>query len=71
MLVLSADALFGLPRKKAAGISHKDALHGSVFFGDQNEVDEYVASYNTTSKKVTKVSIQTQFQILCIMCYGL
>ncbi len=70
MLVLSAGALCGLPRKKAAGISHRDALHGSVFF-DRNEVDEYVASYNTTSKKVTKVSIQTQFQILCSVCYGL
>ncbi len=57
MLVISADALFGLPRKKAAGISHRNALHGSVFFGDQSEVDEYVASYNMTTTKVPKVCL--------------
>ena len=34
-LVLSMDALFGLPRKKAAGKSQRDALHGHLFFGDQ------------------------------------
>ena len=33
------DALFGLPRKKAAGESYRDALHGQLFFFD---ADAYV-----------------------------
>ena len=34
------DGLFGLPRKK--GVSHRDAVHGSLFFCDQDHVDQYV-----------------------------
>ena len=37
------DALFGLPRKKAAGSSFRSPLHGSLMFGDRNSVDEFVA----------------------------
>ena len=29
-LVLPLDALFGLPRKNAAGISHRDSMHGNL-----------------------------------------
>ena len=36
--------MFGLPRKKAAGLSHRAPLHGHLFFLDQSAVDEYVAS---------------------------
>lgn len=36
------DGLFGLPRKKSAGESHRDALHGNIFFCDQAAVDEFV-----------------------------
>ena len=43
------DALFGLPRKKAAGKSFRDPLHGPLFFKDQSFVDEYVA--NTSQSK--------------------
>lgn len=50
---MSVDALFGLPRKKAAGTSHRDPLHGDLFFGSQTAVDEYVASYQT-GQKMTK-----------------
>ena len=40
------DALFGLPRKKSAGQSVRDSLHGDIFFSKQNTVDEFVATYN-------------------------
>ena len=40
---MSFDALFGLPRKKAAGSSYRSPLHGALMFGDQNSVDEFVA----------------------------
>lgn len=48
------DALFGLPRKKSAGCSYRDPLHGQLFFAQQNLVDEYVATY-TTGKKSPNV----------------
>ena len=44
------DALFGLPRKKAAGMSH---IHGHLFFGDQRSVDEFVTS--SAQIKISKV----------------
>ena len=50
------DALFGLPRKKAAGKSFRDPLHRSLFFGDQCAVDEYVAAHEPRGKPVPKVS---------------
>ena len=49
------DALFGLPRKKSAGSSYRDALHGDLFFVDQAVVDEHVASYKT--QKIDSVSV--------------
>ena len=36
------DAIFGLPRKKSAGKSFRQPLHGGLFFENQNEVDEFV-----------------------------
>ncbi len=45
------DALFGLPRKKAAGVSHRDSLHGEFFFGDQAAVDEHVVSYEMPKRE--------------------
>lgn len=56
-MVLSMDALFGLPRKKSAGNSYRDALHGDLFFGDQAAVDEYVASYK--AQKIDNVNISS------------
>lgn len=49
-LVYAIDALFGLPRKKAAGVSHRTPLHGHLFFLDQNTVDEYVATNKMPQK---------------------
>lgn len=50
------DALFGLPRKKAAGKSHRNPLHGSIFFGDQSSVDEFVAANAHEAKRIDKVN---------------
>ena len=47
--MISMDALFGLPRKKSAGRSHRDPLHGQIFFKDQPSVDEHVASSSRRS----------------------
>ena len=42
-LVLSMDALFGLPRKKSSGTSYGEAVHGHYFF-NQSAVDEFVST---------------------------
>lgn len=47
------DGIFGLPRKKAAGISHREPVHGPLFFCDQHSVDEFVNSYSITKKMHT------------------
>ena len=49
------DALFGLPRKKSAGVSYKAPLLGSVFFEDQSLVDQFVAQ-NKKTKSMSTVS---------------
>ena len=36
------DALFGLPRKKSAGSSHRKSLHGHLHFLNQSDVDQFV-----------------------------
>lgn len=48
------DALFGLPRKKSAGQSFKDPVHGDLFFQDQQAVDEYISSL-PSGRKADKV----------------
>ena len=55
-MVLSMDALFGLPRKKSAGQSFRKAIHGHLFFRDQSAVDEYVASASLKHNKSMKVT---------------
>ena len=59
--MLSMDALFGLPRKKAAGKSFRDAIHGHLLFGNQSLVDEFVASVKSKRNKTSKVCT-------CILC---
>ena len=49
------DALFGLPRKKAAGTSFRDPIHGHLFFGKQERVDDFVAMADTKDKRDPKV----------------
>lgn len=36
------DALFGLPRKKSAGKSHRDPLFESLYFLQQSNIDEFI-----------------------------
>ena len=48
-------ALFGLPRKKSAGVSYREPLLGSLFFGDQSTVDHFVAESSKT-KPESRVS---------------
>ena len=60
--MISMDALFGLPRKKSAGQSHRDPLHGHIFFKDQPSVDEHVAS-SSRRNACDKVL----FKMLCCM----
>ena len=45
------DAVFGLPRRKNAGISHRDSLHGSKWFLNQTFVDTYVRNQNNSALK--------------------
>ena len=52
--MFSLDALFGLPRKKSAGTSVRQPVHGTIFFCEQEGVDEYVA-HSQTIKINTKV----------------
>jgi hypothetical protein len=54
-MVLSMDALFGLPRKKSSGTSYGDAIHGHYFFEDQCMVDEFVSLAPSRKKKDVKV----------------
>ena len=55
------DALFGLPRKKSAGVSYRDPLHGCLFFHNQSAVDEFVAE--SKQLKSTHVRIATNYCI--------
>ena len=48
------DALFGLPRKKAAGVSVRPPLTGNLFFEDQIAVDEYVSMHSKEKVVTTK-----------------
>ena len=61
-MVLSLDGLFGLPRRKAAGVSHRDALHGDVFFCEQTAVDEFVK--DSTVVKVNSKVYMCQFVLV-------
>ena len=57
-MVLSLDALFGLPRKKATGKSHRDPLHGDLFFGNQSSVDDHVAMYRMPNQRAGNVCFE-------------
>jgi len=52
--VYAIDGLFGLPHKKSAGVSHRSAIQGDLFFCDQAYVDEFVKD-SCDVKAVTKV----------------
>ena len=50
-VVLAMDALFGLPRKKSAGISYRDPLHNELFFCKQSSVDQFVEESSSNKAK--------------------
>ena len=52
---MSMDALFGLCRKKSAGVSVRPPLFSNTFFEDQGRVDEFVTAYDTSDRIVDKV----------------
>ena len=52
---VSMDALFGLCRKRSAGVSVRKPLFEGVFFEDQAEVDSFVANYESADKPNEKV----------------
>ena len=56
-MIVSMDAIFGLPRKKAAGGSVRAPLHGSIYFYDQMTVDECIETSSKQKYKHQKVSI--------------
>lgn len=60
------DALFGLPRKKAAGQSYREPLHGKLCFHDQLAVDEFVAQ-SKQSKRVKNVIANQLFNLWCVI----
>ena len=51
------DGPFGLPRKKAAGMNHRKALQGHLFFCNQEDVDEFVGK-SSNSKSRPKVGTE-------------
>ena len=53
--IISFDALFGLCQKKHAGVSVRSPLYGTTFFEKQEEVDQYVRSYDTVASLLEKV----------------
>ena len=64
--MLSMDALFGLPRKKASGVSHRDPLHKDIFFADQSSVDEHTVSYKMSGHCAPKVCITQVVKYWCL-----
>ena len=63
--VFAMDALFGLPRKKSAGVSYRDPLYKDLLFCDQSEVDQFVAE-SEQSKSTPNVRMHVYMYVwLC------
>ena len=60
------DALFGLPRKKSAGVSYRGPLMGELFFFDQTEVDQFIA-LSEKSKSKRKANVCFEYLILYLI----
>ncbi|XP_064406478.1 uncharacterized protein LOC135351424 [Halichondria panicea] len=52
--IISMDGVFGLCRKKSAGVSVRPPLFSGVFFEEQQAVDEFVADYDTFGQIIDK-----------------
>jgi hypothetical protein len=50
------DACFGLSRKKSQGQSLSEPKHGTLYFADQDDVDNYVRNYDDSSEDVEQVN---------------
>ena len=61
--MFAMDALFGLPRKKSAGISHRDPLFGDLIFREQASVDEFVNASNERSKLPSDINVMNIFNM--------
>jgi hypothetical protein len=49
--MVTFDGLFGLPRKRAAGVQRHEPLLGNLFLLEQQDVDKFVVSYTADTKK--------------------
>ena len=61
-IIYAMDALFGLPRKKAAGVSYRPAVQGHLFFVEQSCVDEHV-----TGAKTQKLMANVCYNYYCLV----
>ena len=67
-VIISIDALFGLTRKKSAGISHTEPLNGNTYFINQVEVDKFVdSSPNSIQNNV--MMCQYNYLLYCLSSY--
>lgn len=48
---VSADACFGLPRKKASGVSYRQPLSAKMYFYEQQDVDQFMSLYPKSTKE--------------------
>lgn len=53
--IVSADAVFGLCRKKSSGVSVRPPLFSGLFFESQSDVDQFVDNYDPSSHIMDKV----------------
>ena len=65
-IVYALDGLFGLPRKKSAGVSYRPAVQGALFFCNQEAVDEFVAEASV-GKQVAQVVLTTLLPLLNLL----
>ena len=63
------DALFGLPRKKSAGVSHHDPLLGNLFFYNQSCVDQFVSEKKTVPSSAASVVSLSIYLLQLFMAY--
>ena len=62
--MLAMDALFGLPRKKHAGVSQRNPLFGELFYLDQSAVDQFVQDSGNPK------SVSTVSWVMCIVLHS-
>ena len=63
----SFDALFSLCRKKAAGQSVRPPLYGTLYFDDQDVVDDFISTYDLESSVSSKVCTKHLLLIVGIL----